>query len=75
MPERFLQYIPFLMLNFDGKIKVNTTRIMEAVIYAVIGGLMSGYISVEIMEAKLNALEIKVDKIYTDIYRPVLPSR
>lgn len=70
MPEKFLQYIPFLMLGFDGKIKVNTTRIMEAIIYAVIGGLMSGYISVKIMEIKISELEKKVDKIYSDIYVP-----
>ena len=73
MPEKFLQYIPFLMLNFDGKIKVNTTRIMEAVIYAVIGGLMSGYISIKIMQVEIQEIKRKVDKIYEDIYVPRIP--
>ena len=73
MPEKFLQYIPFLMMTTEGKIKVNTTRILEAIIYAVIGGLMSGYISVKIMEVKILELEKKVDKIYNDIYVPRMP--
>ena len=73
MPENFMQYIPFLMMTTEGKIKVNTTRILEAIIYAVIGGLMSGYISIKIMQVEIQEIKRKVDKIYEDIYVPRIP--
>ena len=71
--HHLLGSLPFLLMSFDGKISVNKTRIIESIIYAVVGGLFSGYVAVKVIEVKIDMLEKKVDKIYEDIYRPVMP--
>lgn len=63
--------LPFLCLGIDGKARLNTARIIEAVIIAAIGGLMAGYIAVAKMEVRMDGMEKKVDKIVEDIYKPV----
>ena len=76
MPEKlihFLGSLPFMLITADGRAHVNKIRIIESIIYAVVGGLFSGYVAVKIIEVKLDMLEKKVDKIYSDIYRPSLP--
>lgn len=75
MPEKLMHLIgslPFMLITADGKAHVNKTRIIESVIYAVVGGLFSGWVAVKVIEVKLDMLE-KVDKIYSGIYRPSLP--
>ena len=62
-----------MLFTSDGKPHINKTRIIESIIYAVVGGLFSGWVAVKVIEVKLNMLEKKVDKIYSDIYRPVMP--
>ena len=73
--HHLLGSLPFLLMSFDGKISVNKTRIIESIIYAVVGGLFSGWVAVKVIEVKIDVLEKKVDKIYEDIYRPSLPGR
>lgn len=63
--------MPFIM-SLEGKLKLNMARIMETIIFAVVGGLLSSYVTVKVMEVRLDQLEKKVDKIYTDIYKPML---
>ncbi len=76
MPDRLYQIlggIPFFLLSTDGHLKANKSRIIEAVIISVIGGLVAGWVSVKQMEVKLDILQKKVDKIYEDIYKPNIP--
>ena len=57
-------------MSFDGKISVNKIRIIESIIYAVVGGLFSGWVAVKVIEVKIDVLEKKVDRIITDFYKP-----
>ena len=68
--HHLLGSLPFLLMSFDGKISVNKTRIIESIIYAVVGGLFSGYVAVKVIEVKIDVLEKKVDRIITDFYKP-----
>jgi len=65
-----VNHLPFLMVNTDNKIKLNSNRIIEAIIIAIIAGLFSGYVSVQKMDIRLISLEHKVDKMFNDIYKP-----
>ena len=65
--------LPFFILSTDGHLKINRARIAEAVIIAVIGGLVAGWVSVKQLEVKMDMLQKKVDKIYEDIYKPSMP--
>ena len=67
--------LPFFLLSTDGHVKINKSRIIEAVIIAVIGGLVAGYVSVKQLEVKMDILQKKVDTIYEDIYKPYIPRR
>ena len=40
--------LPFVLL-VDGHILVNKTRIIESFIYAIAGGLFSGYVAVKVI--------------------------
>ena len=71
MIDRFIDYIPFLaMTRPEGGPQLNFSRIVEAVIIAIVAGGLSAYITVQKIELKLTYLEQKVDKIYTDVYAP-----
>lgn len=73
MPDHITQIIgslPFFLLTTEGHIKINKSRIIEAVIIAILGGLVAGYVSVKQLEVKMDILQKKVDKIYEDIYHP-----
>ncbi|MBI5238185.1 MAG: hypothetical protein HY887_07170 [Deltaproteobacteria bacterium] len=51
MPEKLIHTLgslPFMLLAVDGRTHVNKTRIIESIIYAVVGGLFSGYVAVKI---------------------------
>ena len=65
-------HIPFFLM-VDGKNRINATRIIEALIIAIIGGIFAGYVAVAKLEVSVQKLEVKVDKIYNDLYRPSLP--
>jgi len=76
MFDRFLDFIPFLM-TVDRRHKINSTRILEALIIAIIGGVFAGYIAFSKMEVKFeylqtNVMELKQDmqKLRYDLYRP-----
>ena len=71
MMDRIIEYIPFLaMTQTGGRPQLNFSRIVEAVIIAIVAGGLSAYITVQKIELKLTYLEQKVDKIYTDVYAP-----
>ena len=71
MIDRFIDYIPFLaMTQPGGRLRLNVSRIVEAVIIAIVAGGLSAYITVQKIELKLTYLEQKVDKIHTDVYAP-----
>lgn len=62
--------MPFIALS-TGKTHLNFSRIAEAIIIAVIAGGLSAYITVQKLEYKLSYLEQKVDKLYSDVYKPM----
>ena len=71
MIDRILDYIPFLAMTQTGKgPHLNFSRIIEAVVIAIIAGTLSAYITVQKIELKLSYIEQKVDKIYSDVYKP-----
>ena len=72
--KAILECVPFLLL-VNGKFTVNTGRLLETILIAVLGGFLSAYITVKNLEVRINQLEAKVDKIYTDIYKPSLYSK
>lgn len=69
MIERIIDYIPFMAMT-TGRTHLNVSRIVEAVIIAIIAGGLSAYITVQKIETKLAYIEQKVDKIYSDVYMP-----
>lgn len=77
MPEKFLSMltsIPFMMIlsaSDRRQIRMNWARILEAAIFAVIGGLLAGYVSVKVLESKMLTMEHQVDKIETLIIRHI----
>ena len=74
-----LSCLPF-MLSINGKPVINTGRIFEAIIIAAIVALLGSFITIKVIEeriininSRLTTIDTKVDKIYADIYRPVIP--
>lgn len=71
MIDRLIDYIPFLaMTHTGGRPQLNFSRIIEAVLIAIVAGGLSAYITVQKIELKLVYLEQKVDRIYSDVYAP-----
>lgn len=71
MIDRIMEYIPFLAVTSGGRVPhLNFSRIIEAVIIAIVAGALSAYITVQKIEIKLDYIEKKVDKIYADVYTP-----
>ena len=66
--------LPFMAMTAN-RAHLNTSRIVEAVIIALLAGTFSGYISVQKMELRIGELEKKIDRMYADIYQPVLRNR
>lgn len=67
--------IPFFLLAKNGgdKVELNLSRIIEAVIIALITGMIVGWsVRGDIANVKADVAEVKaqVSKIYSDIYRP-----
>jgi hypothetical protein len=67
--------MPFFLITKTGEPHINKTRIIESVIYAVVGGLLSSYVTIKVMEYQIADLSKKVDKIYNDIYKPYMGDR
>lgn len=71
--DKALNCIPFILMVKNGgpnKIELNLNRIIEAVIIAAITAAVIGYT----VRDDIQRIEAKVDKIYTDIYMPTMPS-
>lgn len=70
--------MPFFMM-VNGKPKLVSTRVAEAVIIAILVSIMttaaSTYVIVKVMDYRVAAIERKVDKIYEDIYKPYMGDR
>ena len=55
MIDRIMEYIPFLaMTQPGGRLRLNFSRIVEAVIIAIVAGGLSAYITVQKIELKLT---------------------
>lgn len=64
MQEHITHFLPFMMLGvMEGKLKVNWTRIVEAIIFAAVGGLLSGYIAVQQMKVEIGGMKENMAKI------------
>ena len=71
----YLGYIPFIgMVAGDKNNNPFVTRIVEAVIIAMLAGYVSGKVTLAQIEVRLDSVETKVSKIFDDIYRPSIPS-
>ena len=63
--HKLLNLIPFVLMStsspFDplepAKVSLNFTRILEAVIMAVLGGAMSGYITLQVLSKDVSDLK------------------
>lgn len=67
--------VPFFLLakNGGGKVELNLSRIIEAVIIALVTGMIVGWsVRADIANVKADISEVKaqVSKIYSDIYKP-----
>ncbi|MBT9165104.1 MAG: hypothetical protein DDT23_01119 [candidate division WS2 bacterium] len=69
MKDLLISLIPFV-LTTQSKIHMNWSRILEAVIIALIGGAMAGYIAVreltvkfEMLNKQVTAIENRVERI------------
>ena len=69
MIDRLLEYVPFVVLS-TGKPHLNFSKIAEALIIAIVAGGLSAYITVQKLDLRLQYLEGKVDKLYSDVYKP-----
>lgn len=68
--------VPFLLMSGEQP-KLNTARVLEAVITATIIGGLTLYVTVNVMEERMkvmqqsiNKLESKIDKLQSDLYIP-----
>ena len=71
--DKLLVGIPFVA-SINGRPALNYTRIIEALIIAVVAGGLSGYIAVQKLELRMDMIEKKVEKVFNDIYRPRIPA-
>lgn len=62
----------FCLVSAGGKLRLNLDRIAEAVIIAVIIGLLTTWALRPIFD-KVERIEQRLDKIYEDIYSPIIP--
>lgn len=69
MITSLIDFIPFLIVQ-DHRVQFNYTRILEAVIIAVVAGMLSGYTTMKTLEVRIATIESQVSKIYNDIYSP-----
>lgn len=75
-----LSCLPF-MLSVNGKPVINKSRIFEAILIAAIVAVLGSFITIRVIEERISnmqssliRIDTKVDKIYADIYRPMIPN-
>lgn len=66
---KMLDYVPFLCI-VNGKVNINTARIVEALIIAVVGGAFAAYITVAKLEVRIQNMEKKLERMERDFYIP-----
>lgn len=75
---------PFLGI-VGGKVQVETSRIIENLIAVVLGGAFMGFVTLQVLDTKfeyfkdnitaqVEKLDKKMEDMYRDIYRPLIPS-
>jgi len=67
-------YLPFFA-TVAQKPQINVTRIIEALLIAILAGAFSAYITMEKIDLRMDILEKKVDKIYNDVYKPQITGK
>ena len=70
MKEKILHILgmfPFLLSTGNNGIKLNGARILEGILIAAIAGLFSGYISVQRLEVKIDAVEKQMIELTTHV--------
>ena len=75
MPENVKEFllhsIPFMaMTGVGGKAQFSVVRIVEAFIIAAVTAAAVGYMTLTVLDYRMEQIEKKVDKIYNDIYKP-----
>ena len=76
--SKLTEYIPFLCMvapSATGRVQLNLNRIIESVVIAVvIAGVLGWAVKPELnnIRESLSKVEQRVDKIYNDIYAPIL---
>ena len=64
--------LPF-MLTVGVKSHLNTPRLIEGLIIAIVTASLPSYITVQQLEYRMEQVEKKVDRVIADIYKPVIP--
>lgn len=62
----FLGGLPFFLMvqNPNGRnVQFNWTRLFEALVIAILGGVLAGYIAVQKIEVQIEVLTKQVDRI------------
>ena len=74
---RILEYIPFLIGATGGGSKMNVPRVAEALLIAGITAAATGFVTIKVVEqkavsieARVDKIEIKIDKLVNDLYEP-----
>ena len=68
MKDNLLNLIPFV-LTTQNKIHMSWARVLEAIVIAIFGGAMAGYISVKELTVKFEMLTIQTTSIEKRVER------
>ena len=68
MKDSLLNLIPFV-LTTQNKVHMNWSRVLEAIIIAIIGGAMAGYISIKELTVKFEMLTNQTTSIEKRVER------
>ena len=68
MKDSLLNLIPFV-LTTQNKVHMNWSRVLEAIVIAIIGGAMAGYISVKELTVKFEMLTSQTTSIEKRVER------
>ena len=68
MKDSLLNLIPFV-LTTQNKVHMNWSRVLEAIVIAIIGGAMAGYISVKELTVKFEMLTNQTTSIEKRVER------
>lgn len=74
---KMIEYIPFFLGVAGGGPKMNLPRIFEAVLIAAVTAGVTGFVTLKVVEqkalwieARVDKIEIKIDKLVNDLYEP-----